>query len=487
MKLRFPSDTKQLKRTALYTLVLFFCAHAFCFFNLTYSGASVMLDVSRTRAAQIAAGQFLAPYYFRLRGTLSAPLWVGMLCAVYLTLTTAVSARLLRLKKPAHLFVLCGTMTANAALTALFAASLHTADAALLALLLGALSALCCLRMRFGFVPGAMLLCAALALDPSALAIFAALSLLAWLCDLLHGAGRKALALAAVRVILCALAGAAVWGLGCLLMAYRSGIALSIAPRMPEGGIFAAYLAPIRAMTAPLTAYAKLSVVLRALLALACAAALVMNARRLGAKRAALAVLAVLLAPLVCALPLFYQAQAAQITCAYCLLDALLLALLAHLTDDRPRVPAALCAVFFPLFLGSIVFSNQVYLKKNLEFESTLSLTSRIIQRAEETEGYHPGFTPVAIIGTPEESAFSVARKGFEHLAALDAAKANYAVTSEDQMIWYCWEVLGYPSNFVSSFELSELKEHDAVKAMPLFPAEGCCQMVGGVLVIRLN
>ena len=402
MKLRFPSDSKLLKCTALCTLVVFFCAHAFCFFNLTYSGASVMLDVSKTRAAQIGAGRFLAPYYFQLRGSLSAPLWIGMLCAAYLTLTTAVSAMLLRLKKPAHLFILCGAMTANAAMTSLFAASMHTADAVLLTLLLSAFAACCCLRMRFGFLPGAMLLCAAMALDPSALAFFLALSLLAWLCDLLHGAGMKALALSAVRVLLCALAGAAVWLLGCLFMARRSGVSLSIALRIPEAGFLGAYLAPIRAMTAPLTAYAFLSVILRALLALACAAALVLNAQKLGAKRAVLAVCAVLLMPLFCALPLFYQAQAAQITSAYCLLDVLLLVLLAHLPAEHLRAPAALCAFFGTLFLGSIVFSNQVYLKKNLEFESTLALTSRIIQRAEETEGYQPGFTPVAIIGTPE-------------------------------------------------------------------------------------
>ena len=137
--------------------------------------------------------------------------------------------------------------------------------------------------------------------------------------------------------------------------------------------------------------------------------------------------------------------------------------------------------------LGSIVFSNQVYLTKNLEFESTLSLTSRIIDRLEETDGYRPGFTPVAMIGSPEASIFSVERKGFEHLSALDAAKANYAVTSEDEMLWYCWEVLGYPSNFVSTFELSQLKEHEAVKSMPAFPAEGCCAFVGDTLVLKLN
>ena len=66
MKLPFSAHKDMLRRTALLSLSLFFAAHAFCFFNLTYSGASVMLDVSKLRAGLIGGGQFLAPHYFRL-------------------------------------------------------------------------------------------------------------------------------------------------------------------------------------------------------------------------------------------------------------------------------------------------------------------------------------------------------------------------------------------------------------------------------------
>jgi len=54
-------------------------------------------------------------------------------------------------------------------------------------------------------------------------------------------------------------------------------------------------------------------------------------------------------------------------------------------------------------------------------------------------------------------------------------------------MIWYFWEVLGYPASFVSTYELSQLKDDEAVRAMPLFPAEGCCAFVGDTLVIKLH
>ena len=485
MKLPISANKDMFRRTALLSLSLFFAAHAFCFFNLTYSGASVMLDVSRIRGSLIESGQFLAPYYFRLRGALSAPLWVGMLSALYLTLTASLAAWLLGFKKPLHLFVLCGALITNAATTAVFAASMHTADAVMLALMFSAAAAACCLRLRFGFIPGAALLTVSMALDPGALAFFTALACIVWLSDLLTGG--KASVHSALNVLSAAVAGIAVWLVGCLLMARRSGYALNACLHVPESDLLSAYLAPVRALLAPLTAYARLSVALRVLLVLLVLAAIVLNARRLGAKRTTLLILGALLLPLLSALPLFYPKDAAQITPAYCLIDTLLLVLLVRLAPEKPRFHAAIAAAFGVLFLGSVVFSNQVYLKKNLEFEASLSLTSRIIQRAEETEGYRPGFTPVAIIGTPEESVYSVPRKGFEHLAALKAASANHAVTNEDEMIWYCWEVLGYPASFVSSYELSQLKENEVVKAMPVFPAERCCAFIGDTLVIRLN
>ena len=112
---------------------------------------------------------------------------------------------------------------------------------------------------------------------------------------------------------------------------------------------------------------------------------------------------------------------------------------------------------------------------------------TRDISESVETEGYHPGYTPVAVIGTPEDSLFSVERKGFEHLSALDASSGNYAVSTDEDMIWYSWEVLGYPLNFVSTFELEQLKDNEAVRALPAFPDEDCCTFIGETLVIRLS
>ena len=480
-------DKAALRNTAAFTLLLMFAAHAFCFFNLTFSSGSVMLSVSSGRSAQIAGGQFLQPLYFRLRGSISSPLFVGLLCTLYLTLTNAVIARLLDLRRPLALFALCGVMTANAAVTSVCAGALNTADAAFLAVLLAALAAVCCLRVRLGLFPSAALLAAALGLEPTAASVFAALTLIALLADLIAARDPQAFLRSAVRLLLVLALGLAVYALGDVLMLRRSGLDQQAVLQTAGSGLSSLWLAPIRALLAPLTAYASLSVALRALIVLLALAAFASSVRSLGAACAALLALGTLVLPLACNLPVFSAGGVPQITMAYCLLDVLPIMLLARLAPDKTRAQHLAAGAFGVIFLGSIVFSNQVYLKKNLELESTLSLMSRVIQRIEETEGYTPGYTPVAILGTPEDSVFSVERKGFEHLSALGASSGNYAISTDEDMIWYCWEVLGYPLNFVSTFELEQLKQSEAARSLPAFPDEGCCTFIGETLVIRLS
>jgi len=112
---------------------------------------------------------------------------------------------------------------------------------------------------------------------------------------------------------------------------------------------------------------------------------------------------------------------------------------------------------------------------------------TRVIEMAEQTEGFDPTHTRVAIVGSIEDSTLSIPHKGFEHLAVLDAASNNFAASSQDENTWYFWEIMGYPFNFISDYERDLLAETEPVKAMPAFPQRGCCQIVDGTLVIRLS
>ena len=147
-----PVDQSTLTRTALYSALLLFAAHAFCFFNLTYSSGSVMLHVASGRSAQIAAGAYLQPIYWHVRGSISSPLFVGMLSMLYLTACSLITVYLLRITQKPALFALCAAMNVNAAVLSICAGSLHTAYASFLALLLCAIACALCMRVRFGVI-----------------------------------------------------------------------------------------------------------------------------------------------------------------------------------------------------------------------------------------------------------------------------------------------------------------------------------------------
>ena len=158
----FPrANAKALRSAALLTLLLVLVAHGFCFTNLTYSGASVMLNAAKGSSAQISSGAFLLPIYWRIRGAIASPLWVGLLSAAYLSLASALICGLLHLASPYLIAMLSGAMALSPAVLAAFAGSIHTADSLFLAVLLAVCAVVLCLRVRAGALLGALVLAGA--------------------------------------------------------------------------------------------------------------------------------------------------------------------------------------------------------------------------------------------------------------------------------------------------------------------------------------
>ena len=487
-------NKKSLRTVACLTLLLMFCAHAFCYANLSFSGASVMVDVSRGDNALTADGQFLATLYWRVRGSLSSPMTVGLLSAAYLTGCAVLIADLFGLAHTLSLLVLSGVLTLHVSVTAINASMLHMADLYFLSLLFAAAGAWLCLRHKLGFLPAAACFTACLGLQPSLLAAGPALALMVCILRVLHGESVRAQMVTLAKALLALIAGFAVYLAGAWLFARRRGVSLA-ASWLPMGdGLIGTWLAPFRALFTPATAYAALCATLYALLLVLAVCALLAQLRGLSAASKAFAVIGALALPLVIAMPIFCE-NAPTATCerlALCMLPiamAALLDLFCGALAARPaRIARGVVACAFGVtFLSSVVFTNQVYLKKNLEYQTTLSAMTRVVEQAEQTEGFTPGTTPVAIVGTLEDSGIAMAHKGFEHLAVLDAAANNYTASSQEQNTWYFWEILGYPFNFVSDVDRDALAVTDTVAAMPAFPQSGYCAMVDGTLVIKLS
>ncbi len=471
-------------RTAICVLALALCAHAFCFVNLTQSGQAVRIDLRGFAAESYASLNWLRPFYYRLLGGIALPFLSGVLGCVFLVFICLGLAHLLRAHTPLCLFLICGVMTLHPSVTALFAERTGTADATLLACLLCLCGVLASVRGSSLSLLAVPCFAAAFGLDVSCLSVPLLLLVLLKL-ERLCGGGNlpvRALHPAGISYVLaCALTLAAG-----LFFIRRNGVDAALQPSFSALPAFA--LAALRSNLLPFSAYPRLSPVLLILTALSVFA--LPASGRLPRRIALLFPAALLLCAVLSVLPFCVSARMPQVHVSFALLLLTAVPVLNH-ADRAGRLcsvlrgflTGALCA----LFLGQIVFANQVYLKKSLEFQSTLSVMTRVLDRLEETDGFSPGSTPVAILGSPDQSPLSVPHEGFEHLEAFDAASHHFAIYTEAQTTVYVWQILGYPLNLVSDHEKSLLRDLPEVRLAPLFPAEGSVFRVGETLVVKLS
>lgn len=483
------------KLTLLFTLLLMFCGHAFCYTNLSFSGASVMVDAGKANASLIADGQFLTTLYWRIRGSLSAPFIVGLLSTVYLAVGALLIVDMLELSHPLSLFALCGSLALNVSVTAINAAQLHMADVYFLAFFFSVLGAWLCALHPLGFLPAAGCFAAMFGLESSMAAVGPFLVMLTVLLHILKGNHVKEQLFTLLRALVSFTVGFLLYYAAALLFCQRQGAELNASfNALTDSSLFDAYLFSIRQLFQPATTYASLCAFIFGLLTALSLLSVAVHLRHTTASGKTFSIILMLLLPLMLAMPVFSPEADISVSQRFAcsMLPVAMVALLdllcSSLMANRARIMRGITACAFGItFLSSIVFANQVYLKKNLEYQSTLSIMTRVIEMAEQTEGFDVNSTPVAIVGSIEDSALSIPHMGFEHLSVLDAVANNFTASSQDENTWYFWEIMGYPFNFVSDYERDQLACTDTVQTMPAFPEKGCCQMVENTLVIRLS
>ena len=115
----------------------------------------------------------------------------------------------------------------------------------------------------------------------------------------------------------------------------------------------------------------------------------------------------------------------------------------------------------------NISYANGVYLKKELDYQSTLLTCNRIIDRVEMTEGYKGDDTEVVLVGSLNDSVLASEREGFEsRLLATKSFSVTYYSTYRNFIV----EVLNYPMNIVGEDVSNIYKEKKEVMDMPVFP-----------------
>ena len=507
----------KLKKIALYTLIFMALLHGYRYVSLGFSHDSLAFAWQPDLEWQISLGRYMQPlYWWIVRGRIAAPFIVGVLSYGYMVGSVYGVASLLDLKAKTSLFLLAGLMCGSLAFIALDATYSHTADVYMLALMLNIAAAWLCLRGRRrvpSVLAAVVLLVISTGLYQAYLQVFTALTMV-WALLRLLKTDDRAIPEAAARCaqsFLALMLAMALFFVGYYVVMAVTGVeavskANSIGGMKVLSGaalvdmVKTTWKMPLRQLGRLQGRIAPLARMLTAVVLMTGAAATIFTARRsrVSAWQAlGMAVLALLLPFGMNWICLFCGGVVHDLM-MYAYIVPLLAALAANerawnlaLADEGKQIGkktrAAACVLplaVLTLLFDRGIYANQIYLKKDLEYDATLSVMTRVVDRIEQVEGYIPGETPVEFLGDILRSQLAMTRPAFAHLGSLTGTEENYAITYGDTFWMYLEDVMGYP---IKRFRETKNEEQERVTDdMPCFPDKDSVQMVDGVVFVKL-
>lgn len=159
-------------------------------------------------------------------------------------------------------------------------------------------------------------------------------------------------------------------------------------------------------------------------------------------------------------------------------------------TAEKIGKPAAVLMVFV-ILLSNIQTANVLYTRKQLEQDACLSLMTRVVARLEAREDYIPGETELVFFGVSEE--LNEKMPGFENTYDIGGGENSSPLVKS--VVTYYYNVyaayfryiLNNPAVMAPNDVWNTLQEDVRVEEMPCYPAEGCMQMIDGVMVVKLG
>lgn len=481
-------------------------AHGYRFFNLDFSHDSLLIFQELDFVPMISVGRFMQPVYFLLRGNTYAPALVGFLALAYIGVSVYWTAELLGQESRGAVGLLSGVMTANIIVTLTSATYIHDLDIYMLALLLAVWSVVICRKGKYGFLLAVIPTVLSLGLYQSyiqvAIVLHMMLAVLALLrkerAENVFAEGVKAVASLVIAMVLYYVLYHAVLNLTFTAAStdYNSvaSIGLDTTLRSKLHDLAMSVYSVFSFFMMPPASHDRLVILANIAIFGATAVSIfrIILAWKIRGKELALLAALLLLMPFAINLTCFL----AQGMVHHIMMYAYVLLYvfggecyrLWREMDKQPShwlVQHLIPVLLSVILLDGVIYSNQVYLKKSLEYNNTMLTMNRILDRIEQTDGYVYGETPVAFVGSLYDSPMTRQAGDFDYLAA--GLWHSYAVSFPASYEMYIHNVLNYDMEILSFEQTDVLSQSEAVENMGVFPARNSVQMVDEVLVVKLS
>lgn len=156
-------------------------------------------------------------------------------------------------------------------------------------------------------------------------------------------------------------------------------------------------------------------------------------------------------------------------------------------TTNKVNYKIAMSIIVITIF-SAIIFSNNAYLKKHLEFYSTMNVVNRITYKIENISGYKVGETPVIIVGDLNDNKLSKKMPYLDYKAT--GLEKKYSVTYYDTYINYYDYFLNYSINIIPKSKINKNLNNDEkniINGMKAFPDDNSIQMVNDKVIVKLS
>ena len=504
-KIKEKIDWKLLKIILISTLIFIVCAHGFCYTNLNFSHDS-MRTYFWTRYDTVDIGRYLIPIFLIIKGKYYPPLLVGIITYICVSIICYLLVKMFNIKRKTSIVLTTAIMATASTLTLLNATYIDFSDSYVFCLLLTTIGAYLWRKYKYGFIFSIGFLFLSLGIYQPYISFFTGIVILLLIKDTIDNKKIKDIILGpkgALQALISLIGSLGLYALSLKVITAVTGMGLSDKYNSVQGvtsftGIDqiidllkGTYERVHFYITNPSTYYASLMSILNIGLiiftVIACIFLIKKNKTHIVNK--ILFIILVLLIPFALNFVYILGKGIEHQLMIYSFFLLYIFAIM--LFEDKKFIikknnypQIFLVLVLSISIFSNIIYANQCYLKKALEFDTTLTTVNRIIDRIEQTKGYKVGETKVAIVGEFNNSQIINSRKELDRTGV--GLYPNFSLTYYGTYKVFFDNYLAYPINLVEEEELDKIKTKKEVVEMECFPYTNSIKYVDDVLVVKI-
>lgn len=505
-------DKKILYLCLLFTFFWGFLAHGYGFLHSSFSHdvLNAVYAGSVEDYWKMQLGRFLVVGYRRLfRGQLALPWLCGILSLLWVSCSVFLTAKIFSIEQKLPLLLIAGLFTANSTFTAMTATYIYELDADMLALLFA------CLSCRFWqkdkpcfLLAGSICVWITLGLYQSYLSVTIGLIILFCLLSIINNKSFLSVLILGTKGILMLLFGGLFYLASCRILgavfhfsinsgSYNSlGAAFSDTVFHSFRTVYQTFFQAFFDTTQGHITHPVFILHLICFFLLLVFSILQLARKDISWTAKALYFVLILVFPFGVNLACFLTGGMVHALMTFAFVLVYLFLLLVFFQSNPQKTVFSIgrmlsAGLLILLIWNQVQFSNAAYLKKELEYDATLSYMTRVEYMLESRDDYIPGETNVVFVGTSELLHQTI--PGFEQHADLTGLDSSCAIpTSNAEYYYNAYKayysyILNTPISMPTYAIWNRLNTLDDVRTLPCFPAKDCTLWIDDVLVVKLG